>query len=96
VQAHIRLVQTVSRDAGSSEAQSRMAAIGSEAASLAGWLAWDMGDHGSARSCYGSAVRAARSAGEPLLAAYQVGSLAQFEAHAGNGTQGSNPSASAS
>lgn len=90
VQTHIRLIQTVSRDAGSNEARSRLAAIGSEAASLAGWLAWDMGDHGSARSWYGSAVRAARSAGDPLLAAYQAGSLAQFEAHAGNGTQALN------
>ncbi|GFH36821.1 helix-turn-helix transcriptional regulator [Streptomyces pacificus] len=90
VQTHIRLVQTVSRDAGSGEARSRLASIGSEAASLAGWLAWDMGDHGSARSWYGSAIRAARSAGDPLLTAYQAGSLAQFEAHAGNGAQALN------
>jgi hypothetical protein len=43
-----------------------------------------------ARSWYGSAIRAARSAGDPLLAAYQAGSLAQFEAHAGNGVQALN------
>ena len=46
-----------------------LAGIGSEAASLAAWLAWDMGDNGSARTWYGSAIKADRSAGDPLLAA---------------------------
>jgi len=86
VQSHLRLIQTIAQ--GASVAQrSRLAAVGSEASSLAGWLAWDMGDHGSARTWYGSAIKAARSSGDPLLAAYQAGSLAQFEAHAGNATQ---------
>ncbi|MFH8368835.1 DNA-binding protein [Streptomyces sp. NPDC018031] len=62
--------------------------MGSEVASLAGWLSWDMGDHGSARTWYGTAIKAARSSGNRLLAAYQMGSLAQFEAHAGNTAQG--------
>ncbi|WP_405983029.1 hypothetical protein [Streptomyces sp. NBC_00158] len=74
VQSHIRLIQSVTRSAGTDQMRSRLAAVGSEAASLAGWLAWDMGDHGSARSWYGAAIRAARSAGDPLLAAYQTGS----------------------
>jgi hypothetical protein len=65
-----------------------MAAVGSEAASLAGWLAWDMADHGSARTWYGSAIKAARSASDPLLTAYQTGSLAQFEVEAGNVAEG--------
>ncbi|MFE5717875.1 helix-turn-helix domain-containing protein [Streptomyces erythrochromogenes] len=87
VHAHLRLIQSVSRDARSDAHRARLAAVGSETASLAGWLAWDMGDHGSARTWYGSSIRAARTAGDPLLAAYQIGSLAQFEAHAGNGPQ---------
>ncbi|MGE7385951.1 helix-turn-helix domain-containing protein [Streptomyces sp. NPDC004126] len=87
VESHIRLIQSVTRSADTDRMRSRLAAVGSEAASLAGWLAWDMGDHGSARSWYGAAIRAARSADDPLLAAYQTGSLAQFEAHAGNGAQ---------
>ncbi|MER6087714.1 helix-turn-helix domain-containing protein [Streptomyces bluensis] len=95
VHAHIRLIQNVTRDAGGDGYRPRLAAVGSEAASLAAWLAWDMGDHGSARSWYGSAIRAARSAQEPLLAAYQAGSLAQFEAHAGNGAQALNLARSA-
>lgn len=89
VQAHLRLIQATARTAGD-EHRMRLAAVGSEAASLSGWLAWDMGNHGSARARYGAAVNAARSAGDPLLSAYQVGSLAQFEAHAGNGVQALN------
>ncbi|MEW2130339.1 DNA-binding protein [Streptomyces sp. NPDC005435] len=64
--------------------------MGSEVASFAGWLAWDRGDHGSARSWYGGAVKAARAAGDALLTAYQTGTLAQFEAHAGNGVEALN------
>ncbi|GAB7033337.1 DNA-binding protein [Streptomyces sp. NPDC021749] len=48
------------------------------------------GDSGSARTWYGSAVKAARASGDPLLVAYQAGSLAQFEAHAGNAVQALN------
>ncbi|MFJ9645025.1 hypothetical protein [Streptomyces sp. NPDC101206] len=83
-------MQNVTRAARDDGQRARLAAVGSEAASLVGWLSWDMGDHGSARTWYGSAIRAARSAAEPLLAAYQVGSLAQFEAHAGNASQALN------
>jgi transcriptional regulator with XRE-family HTH domain len=94
VHAHLRLIQSISQSASNGD-RPRLAAVGSEAASLAGWLAWDTGDHGSARSWYGSAVKAARAAGDPLLTAYQVGSLAQFEAHAGNGSQALNLAAAA-
>ncbi|WP_307840965.1 hypothetical protein [Streptomyces sp. GESEQ-4] len=94
VRAHVRLIQSITRDAGP-EQRPRLAAVGSEAASLAGWLAWDMGDNGSARTWYGSAIKAAKAAGNPLLMAYQTGSLAQFEAHAGNGVQALNLAAKA-
>ncbi|MFJ6617572.1 helix-turn-helix domain-containing protein [Kitasatospora sp. NPDC091335] len=84
VRGHIRLIQQLSTAGGD---RARLAATGSEAASFAGWLAWDMGDHGSARSWYGQAVKAARTARDGLLLAYQLGSLAQFEGHTGNGNQ---------
>ncbi|WP_406509067.1 helix-turn-helix domain-containing protein [Streptomyces sp. NBC_00212] len=90
VRAHMRLIQTITSTTTGDAERGRLAAVGSEAASFAGWLAWDMGDNGSARSWYGSAVKAARSAGNPLLTAYQAGSLAQFEAHAGNGVEALN------
>ncbi|MFF4212563.1 hypothetical protein ACFYZE_25030 [Streptomyces sp. NPDC001796] len=97
VEFHIRLIQSVTRSATGNSDRARLAAVGSEAASFAphcgersaasfaGWLAWDKGDYGSARSWYGGAIKAARTAGNPLLTAYQTGLLAQFEAHAGNG-----------
>lgn len=87
VRSHLRLIQGLVGSAPSDEHRIRLAAVASEAASLAAWLAWDVGDHGSARSFYGAAIKAARSGANPLLAAYQVGSLAQFEAHTGNAVQ---------
>ncbi|MFE7958626.1 helix-turn-helix domain-containing protein [Streptomyces sp. NPDC057413] len=90
VDGHIRLIQTITRSATGEADRVRLAAVGSEAASFAGWLAWDKGDHGSARSWYGGAVKAARTSGNALLAAYQIGTLAQFEAQAGNGVEALN------
>ncbi|MFK0142707.1 helix-turn-helix domain-containing protein [Streptomyces murinus] len=90
VDGHIRLIQAVTRSATADADRARLAAVGSEAASFAGWLAWDKGDHGSARSWYGGAVKSARTSGDPLLTAYQTGTLAQFEAHVGNGIQALN------
>ncbi|MFE4515995.1 helix-turn-helix domain-containing protein [Kitasatospora sp. NPDC056783] len=87
VHSHLRLIQGLAGAAPSGTQRVRLAAVASEAASLAAWLVWDMGDQGSARSLYGAAFKAAQSGGNPLLAAYQVGSLAQFEAHAGNAAQ---------
>ena len=84
VKSHLRLVQVVAGEAPDDTHRSRMASVGSEAASFAAWLAWDMADHGSARRLYGSSVKAARSSGNQLLTAYQTGSLASFEAETGN------------
>ncbi|MFB6854885.1 helix-turn-helix domain-containing protein [Streptomyces sp. NPDC056341] len=89
VQGHMRLIRTTAQAATGADRE-RLAAAGSEAASFAGWLAWDKGDNGSARSWYGSAVKSARAAGNALLTAYQAGSLAQFEAHAGNSVEALN------
>lgn len=88
VLAHLRLVQSVAAEATDERQRGRLAAVGSEAASLAGWLSWDLGDHGSARAWYGAAIKAARRSGHRLLTAYQLGSLAQMEAEGGNAAQG--------
>ncbi|MER6569879.1 helix-turn-helix domain-containing protein [Streptomyces sp. NPDC001093] len=90
VEGHIRLIQTITRTANSDADRARLAAAGSEAASFAGWLAWDKADHGSARSWYGGAIKAARTSQNALLTAYQTGTLAQFEAYAGNGVEALN------
>jgi hypothetical protein len=86
-QVHLRLIQTIAREAPDGVHRSRMASVGSEAASFAAWLAWDMADHGSARRWYGSAIKAAHSSGDGLLAAYQTGSFASFEAETGSPTE---------
>ncbi len=88
VLSHLKLTQSIAQDAEGEDERARLAAVGSEIASLAGWLHWDMGDNGSARTWYGASIKAARRATNPLLAAYQLGSLAQFEAHSGNAAQG--------
>lgn len=87
VLAHLRLTQAITSEAETPEQRARLAAVGSEAASLAGWLAWDMNDIGSARTWYGAAIKAARTSGDRLLLAYQLGSLAGFEADGGNAAQ---------
>lgn len=61
VHSHMRLIQGLASTAPTESHRTKLAAVASEAASLAAWLAWDMGDHGSARSFYGSAIKAARS-----------------------------------
>ncbi|WP_309500314.1 helix-turn-helix domain-containing protein [Streptomyces shenzhenensis] len=84
VKSHLRLVQVIAGEAPDETHRSRMASVGSEAASFAAWLAWDMADHGSARRLYGASIKAARSSNNSLLTAYQTGSLASFEAETGN------------
>ncbi|MBD0670400.1 hypothetical protein BU198_06645 [Streptomyces sp. CBMA156] len=81
---HLRLIEAISVTAPADQHR-HLAAAASEAASFAAWLAWDMADHGSARAAYGQAITSARTAANPLLLAYQIGSLAQMEAHLGNG-----------
>ncbi|NNG84835.1 helix-turn-helix transcriptional regulator [Streptomyces cacaoi] len=88
VLSHLKLTQSIAQTAEGEDERTTLAAVGSEVASLAGWLHWDMGDHGSARTWYGASVKTARRAANPLLVAYQLGSLAQFEAHSGNAAQG--------
>ncbi|MGW5002504.1 helix-turn-helix domain-containing protein [Streptomyces hydrogenans] len=87
ITAHVGLIQAIASASSSQADRARLAAVGSEAASFAGWLSWDMGDLGSARVWYGSAIKAAHVANHPLLAAYQIGTLASFEAHVGNVSQ---------
>ncbi len=83
VRAHLQLVQNLAQSVDDQKQRSRLAAAGSEAASFAGWLSWDMGDLGSARTWYGTSITAAKRSGYPLLTAYQIGSLAQLEAQVG-------------
>lgn len=53
VLAHLHPVQTVATEVTDEKQRGRLAAGGSETASLAGWLSWDLGDHGSAPAAAG-------------------------------------------
>ncbi|GAA2254093.1 hypothetical protein GCM10010232_48770 [Streptomyces amakusaensis] len=83
---HLRLIQTMTGRTTDPVQHQRMAAAASEAASFTAWLAWDMADHGSARRWYGTAITTAQSAQNELLTAYQLGSLASFDAETGHPT----------
>ncbi|MFE7395207.1 helix-turn-helix domain-containing protein [Streptomyces sp. NPDC057557] len=83
IHGHLRLIQSIAQTSADAVQRARMASVGSEAASFAAWLAWDMADYGSARRWYGSSIKAAHASGDMLLAAYQTGSLASFEADTG-------------
>ncbi|MFJ7423460.1 helix-turn-helix domain-containing protein [Streptomyces uncialis] len=81
---HLRLIQTMTSRTTDPVQHQRMAAAASEAASFTAWLAWDMADHGSARRWYGTAITTAQTTGNELLTAYQLGSLASFDAETGH------------
>lgn len=83
---HLRLIQAMMGKTTDPIQHQRMAAAASEAASFTAWLAWDMADHGSARRWYGTAITTAHTCGNELLSAYQLGSLASFEAETGHPT----------
>ncbi|MEU9763267.1 helix-turn-helix transcriptional regulator [Streptomyces sp. NPDC047987] len=83
VHGHLRLIQSIAQSETDAAYRARVASAGSEAASFAAWLAWDMADYGSARRWYGSSIKAAHASGDKLLVAYQIGSLASFEADTG-------------
>ncbi|MEW1550509.1 helix-turn-helix domain-containing protein [Streptomyces tsukubensis] len=81
---HLRLIQNMTGRTTDPVHHQRMAAAASEAASFTAWLAWDMADHGTARRWYGTSITTAQTAGNELLTAYQLGSLASFDAETGH------------
>jgi hypothetical protein len=83
VTAHLHMVnrkRAITRDP---LAQQVIAAGMSEVAGFSGWLHWDMHDLGSARTFYSTAIKAARAAHHPTLAAYMLGSLAALAVYEG-------------
>ncbi|QBI54157.1 helix-turn-helix domain-containing protein [Streptomonospora litoralis] len=86
--AHVELTGRTLMRAGRTPYAPQIAAAASEAAGFAAWLHADMDDAGSARGYYRTAVRNARLAGEPLLCAYMLGSLAAFETDAEDAASG--------
>ena len=57
----------------------RLTVAAGESAALAGWLAWDLRDHGRAQTLYDTALVAAREAGDPALQACTLGYRSYME-----------------
>ncbi|MGH3814625.1 MAG: hypothetical protein ACRDUV_19620 [Pseudonocardiaceae bacterium] len=77
VVAHLRFAAGIADRAAAAAVDDGRAAV-SEIAGLAAWLHWDVQDVVSAQKYYALAVRAAKSAEQPMLVAYMLGSMAQL------------------
>lgn len=88
VLAHLRMATGMQAQIWDPLSAKAMAAAVSEVAGLSGWLHWDTHDLGSARRHYRLAVEHAQRAGDSLLTAYMLGSLASFVVHEGEASEG--------
>jgi transcriptional regulator with XRE-family HTH domain len=79
VLAHLQLAA----DRLDADPSAHLAAVVSEAAGFAGWLAVDRGDHRQARRHYQQAVDHADRSGSGVLAAYMLGSMSLWAADLG-------------
>ncbi len=70
---HLSVLSHLLQFSPSADLRRRLAAAAGETAALAGWLAFDLRDHGRARAFYGVALEAAREAGEGPLEACVLG-----------------------
>ncbi|WP_017586914.1 helix-turn-helix domain-containing protein [Nocardiopsis ganjiahuensis] len=77
--AHVHLSEQMLGNARGTPFHTELSAAASEASGFAAWLNADLGDMGSARMHYRTAVVRARQAGMRLLDVYMLGSLAAFE-----------------
>ncbi|USY23282.1 helix-turn-helix transcriptional regulator [Nocardiopsis exhalans] len=77
--AHVQLAEQMLGNARGTPFHTELSASASEASGFAAWLNADLGDMGSARMHYRTAVVRARQAGMRLLDVYMLGSLAAFE-----------------
>ena len=77
--AHVHLSEQMLGNARGTPFHTELSAAASEASGFAAWLNADLGDMGSARMHYRTAVIRARQAGMRLLDVYMLGSLAAFE-----------------
>ncbi|MGW9553024.1 helix-turn-helix domain-containing protein [Nocardiopsis sp. NPDC055551] len=77
--AHVHLAEQMLANARVTPFHTELSAAASEASGFAAWLNADLGDMGSARMHYRTAVVRARQAGMRLLDVYMLGSLASFE-----------------
>ncbi|WP_376720714.1 helix-turn-helix domain-containing protein [Nocardiopsis alba] len=76
---HVHLAEQMLTSSRGTPFHTELSAAASEASGFAAWLNADLGDMGSARMHYRTAVIRARQAGMRLLDVYMLGSLASFE-----------------
>ncbi|HMC07824.1 MAG TPA: helix-turn-helix transcriptional regulator [Actinomycetota bacterium] len=84
---HLSHVSNVARRSGSAAGRRSLWAAASEAAGLAGGLAFDAGDHAQTSSHYRTAIAFAERAGNPLLQAFSLGMMSSFRAETGQGAR---------
>lgn len=82
--AHLEQLTALLGGSGQSPLRKRVASTAGEAAALAGWLAFDLGDEHEARSFYRVALEAAREANDPPLHACILGYLSYMASSAGH------------
>lgn len=84
-EAHLSLVTRLLRHARYTEEQgARLYGQAADLARMVGWMAFDNGHHASAQRHFAAALRAAHSAGDPLLGANVLAFAAVQEYSAGN------------
>lgn len=76
VQSHLDLLTGLLRASPPADLRRHLCSLAGEAAALAGWLRWDLGDFAAASGYFRSGHAAAQEAGDGPLAAYLLGSLA--------------------
>jgi hypothetical protein len=76
VSAHLDTLTTLMRAVPSSAIHRQLCGLAAEAAGLAGWLRWDLGDFAGAGGYFRAGYDAAQEAGDGAMSAYLVGSLA--------------------
>ncbi len=84
---HLAHVSNVAQRSRSAAERRSLWAAASEAAGLAGGLAFDAGGHAQARSHYRTAITFAERAGNPLLQAFSLGMMSSFRAETAQGAK---------
>jgi transcriptional regulator with XRE-family HTH domain len=75
VTGHLQLITALLQGSQPGPVHRRLCTAAAQVAQLAGWLAFDMNDHGSAKRYYDVALRAAQEGGDRALAAYVLGCM---------------------
>jgi len=78
VAAHLDMAHGLLQRSMNTSTRTWLAQSVSESASLLAWLAWDRADYATADHYYREAIKLADLSNDPLLTAYQLGSLATF------------------